>query len=115
MPFAEAPPPQRRVVPDQDAIWVVKIRVLDLFFQLKSFIGVRRALGHELVPKLWSDESPRFSARVWMDWQADGEGLTVKKKETVQVLLASNTPYWFCPKRSGEKGFVLSSVLEPIE
>jgi hypothetical protein len=117
MPFAEAPPPQKRILSNEEAIWVVRPQIMARFFELKSFVRTPRTLIHELVPKLWHNEQGRqpFFARVWVDCLGNEENLSVKKKETVRVLETPNTPYWFCQKISGEKGFVPSAVLEPVE
>jgi hypothetical protein len=117
MPFAEAPPPEKRVIPPHESIWYIIPQISGLFLELKSFIGMPHSEPNELVPKMWQEENEiqPFFARVWADCDGDSEALPVKRRETIQVLQAPNTPYWFCQKLSGEKGFVLSAVLEPVE
>jgi hypothetical protein len=118
LPIGEVPPPQKRLGGTQELLSVFIAQVRSIFFELRTFVGSTSVLSVELVPKIWCEPgegSSPFYARVWRDWGGESEGLTVTKRETVQVLQVSDTPYWVCKNLSGKTGFVPSSILEAVE
>jgi hypothetical protein len=117
LPFAEPPPVQKRTIASEDSIWAISAEVSSLFLEMRSFIGTPRALPGEFAPHVWAEERDMqpFYARVWADCEGAGEVLAVTRKEIVQVLAAPNSPYWQCQKGSGDQGYVLAAVLEPLD
>jgi hypothetical protein len=117
MPFAEPPPVQKRTIAHEDSIWAIGAELSGIFLEVRSFIGTTRVLPGEFAPKIWVEEREMqpFYARVWADCEGAGEVLAVTRKEIVQVLSAPNSPYWRCQKVSGDQGYVLAAVLEPVD
>jgi hypothetical protein len=117
LPFAEPPPVQKRPIATEDSIWAIGAELSGLFLEMRSFIGANRVLQGEFAPKSWAEEREMqpFYARIWADCEGAGEVLAVRRKEIVQVLAARNSPYWRCQRASGEQGFVLAAVLEPLD
>jgi hypothetical protein len=115
LPIMEPPAPQSRTLPIESSVCQVSAQVSGLFLELRSFIGVPRLVRGDFAPKLWGEEKDPFYARVWADCQGAGEVIAVKRKELVKVLSAPNSPYWLCERTSGERGYVFTAVLEPVE
>jgi hypothetical protein len=118
LPIGEAPPPQKRLGGTQEVLSVFISQAKSIFFELRSFVGNTSVLSLELVPKLWNEGGEGtvpFYARVWGDWKGGFEGLAVTKRETVQVLQVTQTPFWVCKNLSGQTGLVPSALLEAVE
>jgi hypothetical protein len=117
LPFAEAPPVQKRAIAADESIWAIGAELSEIFLELRSFIGASRVLPGEFAPRVWVEEREMqpFYARVWADCEGAGEVLAVKRKEIVQVLAGRNSPYWLCQIATGEQGYVLAAVLEPVD
>jgi hypothetical protein len=116
-PMGEDPPPQKRVLASEDSVWQVTPQITALFFEMRSFVGASQVVPIEMVPKQphEGEETPVLFARVWANWSADGDALTVKKRETVQILQTPATPYWPCQNVLGEKGYLPVTILEIVE
>jgi hypothetical protein len=115
--FAELPEMQKRGIATEISVWGMSAQISGSFLELKSFIGAPKLVPGDFAPKVWAErkEILPFYARVWSDCQGAGEVLAVKRKELVQVLDAPDSPYWLCMRASGERGYVHTAVLEPVD